>query len=346
MSDEAKNGSPESADGQAEASTGTGGDFADLARGRSGKAEDYSNRQAAIEGRLQEAVAEVKSSYRGKGKALYALPWTLTVSPDGSATDLLASGLSANNPQPPKRDRIVPEGTWYWWHLETTIAIEVTHDVFQDLVSGEGDGSNLLDQMIAQLLKGRPRRPLDQLAVVVSAASLQGDRRHIHDIGKAFRALVDRLYGTLGWLVPVNIVVSGIDTLAGHEAFFKSMPDAARTQAIGARFEVDPAPTDLVGAFDREFRDVVDRLRQVRTGLLARKDGILDPEGIFSFPEAIASLDEGLGILGDVVLQKTNWRHLPMLRGLYFVAPGSSYPHTSDLFTKFLAADGWLAKAE
>ena len=280
---------------------------------------------AELQARLREALRLLRRTM-GR-RSVYALPWYALIGPPGSGktTALRNSGLRF-----PLADSVGEsvEGvggtrSCDWWFTDDAILIDTAGRYTAQDGDGEADAAGWRG-FLKLLRKHRRRQPLNGAIVMLGLdtlvqASAPERLHHARTIRKRLRELDE----AFGLRVPVYVVLTKVDRLAGFEAFFEAMPKSEREQVWGTTLALPRAGT--------EGRDLADRLGRAFDDLIARLNGLLlgrlqdetDPERraqIFAFPSQLALVAEPLHEALGEITASSRFDPPPRLRGLYLAS--------------------------
>jgi type VI secretion system protein ImpL len=204
----------------------------------------------------------------GSQQYLYNLPWYVFIGAPGAGktTALINSGLRF-----PLADRLGREavrgvgGTRNcdWWFTDEAVFLDTAGRYTTQQSDREVDAA-AWRSFLALLKKSRPRRPINGVLVTISVADLlqqSAAERETH--ARALRTRVQELYQTLGLRIPVYVLVTKSDLLAGFSEFFGALGREERAQAWGFALPygtevLDPAA--LSGELQRLERRLYDQL--------------------------------------------------------------------------------------
>lgn len=285
---------------------------------------DRDSRVAAAEvSRLRERVNRaLKSLRRGRRRGyLYEQPWYVLIGPPGAGktTALLNSGL---NFPADRLDDDQPVGgvggtrLCDWWFADEAVLIDTagrytTQD--SDKAVDRAGWEGFLDL----LRRTRRRQPLNGAIVVVSLTDIAtADQAERAAHARAVRRRIVELTDRLRRRVPVYMVFSKADQLAGFNEYFDDLDAEARGQVWGMTFPL----TAGAGAFAPEFRLLLDRLDE---RLFERLQAERAPDRralLGGFPLQLASLQEALADFLGQAFGGTRLDAAPFLRGVYFTS--------------------------
>ena len=209
-----------------------------------------------------------------------------------------------------------------WWFTDQAVLLDTagrytTQDSNRETDAGAWQG------FLALLKKYRPRCPLNGVIVSVSVSSLLGhSAAERSQEAEAIRARVQELQSSFGITLPIYILVTKADLMAGFSEFFADLGKDERTQVWG--FTAPPrsgedAPAALV-QFAAEF-DALERRLHER--LVDRLQNERDPQRralIYSFPQQFAALREPLHALLQEAFSPSRFASTAELRGVYLTS--------------------------
>lgn len=267
--------------------------------------------------RMRHALSFLRKSRSDGKRGLYQLPWYLLIGAPGSGKTcaLARSGLKF-----PLAERKETAGgaTRHcdWWFADQAVLLDTpgrytSEDA--DLVGWTG--------LLQLLRKYRKRRPINGVIVTVSVMDLLRENesaRVTH--AQSLRARIRLLHDQLGGRVPVYVVVTKCDLLAGFAEYFELAGAQEREQVWGTTFKLDDAQAGdaTLASFPAEFRLLEEQL-QARLLERMQQERDLDKRAlIYGFPLQFACLREVLGAFLDDVFEANRYEQRALLRGVYF----------------------------
>jgi type VI secretion system protein ImpL len=195
---------------------------------------------------------------------------------------------------------------------------------FEDgLIGAPGAGRRLAD-LLRQIERVRPDRPIDSIAIVIPWPFLE--RALDEDAGDVAATLGRELYHVVlgaqqrtGWRVPIYILLSECDRIPGFSAHAEAVLQRSDEPVIGW-----PAPKPLDSMFetswlDEAFESLNEILSAQQFHLLM---GIEDPERseeVLQFPGRLAAIRPMLEVLLNAMLQSSAYHEGFMLRGIFLI---------------------------
>ncbi|MGE0384782.1 MAG: type VI secretion system membrane subunit TssM [Gammaproteobacteria bacterium] len=273
--------------------------------------------------RFVEATEVLRKSTKGAGANLYELPWYIIIGPPGSGktTVLKNSGLDF-----PLADKFGTEalrgvgGTRNcdWWFTDEAILLDtagryVTQD--SDKSADAAAWSGFLDL----LKRNRKRRPINGILVAISLSDLMlQDEREREGHVRAIKSRINELGERFGMRLPVYVLLTKVDLVAGFMEFFDDLGREERFQTWGTTFDL--AEPDAVAKFGEEFDLLLGRLND---RLMTRLDAERDPQRrslIYGFPQQLATLKQSVEGFLHEIFRATRYDEPPLLRGVYFTS--------------------------
>jgi type VI secretion system protein ImpL len=275
--------------------------------------------------RFEEAVATLRQGRTG-GHSLYELPWYVIIGPPGSGktTALVNSGLKFPLEQRVGRRALGGVGgtrNCDWWFTDEAVLLD-TAGRYTTQDSDAASDSEGWREFLALLVKYRKRRPLNGVMLTVSASDLlqlgPAEREgHV----EAARRRLHELEGQLGVQLPVYVMVTKCDLIAGFAEYFDDLTEEQRAQVWGVTFPFELSASGQAAAtLPAEF----DQLLTLLSGrVFARLDHERDARrrtAIFSFPQQMTALRGVLTSFVDEVFARSHAGRPVLLRGVYLTS--------------------------
>ena len=260
----------------------------------------------------------------GSQQYLYNLPWYVFIGAPGAGktTALVNSGLRF-----PLADRLGREavrgvgGTRNcdWWFTDEAVFLD-TAGRYTTQQSDRDVDASAWKSFLELLKKSRPRRPINGVLVTVSVGDLLQQtpaEREAHT--QAVRARVQELYQTLGLRIPVYVLLTKSDLLAGFSEFFAAMGKEERAQAWGfslpyGKEGLDPGP--MSAELERLERRLYDRLPE----RLEEERDAARRALLYGFPQQFALLRDRLVQFVESAFTPSKFEAKLVLRGVYFTS--------------------------
>ena len=249
-----------------------------------------------------------KAGTRG---GLSALPWFMVLGAPGAGTTTLLASCGLTVPRRAPAEQTRPErATWTWWRAEDAVLI----DMPGRFVTDPGGWRAALRLLASR----RPAQPLNGVVVAVSVTDLTGPPAERERLGEALGQRLAEAEVALCARVPVYIVLTQADRIAGFAEFFDGLANADRDAVLGLTFDLDAH--DAAAAFGSEFARLIASLQ---SRMLERLQQEMDPERrgpIFRFPATVAALGEPLAQFLSTLGTARPPADAPFVRGIYLTA--------------------------
>ena len=276
--------------------------------------------------RFEEALNTLKQQKKRGGPGLYELPWYVIIGAPGSGktTALKYSGLKFPLEQRTGRGALRGVGgtrNCDWWFTEEAVLLDTAGRYTTQDSDASADSAGWAE-FLGLLKKYRTRRPLNGVLLAISAHDLmtQGQAGREAHVAAARRRL-NELNKELRIQLPVYVLVTKCDLLAGFSEYFEDMSQEARAQVFGVTFPKEVTLSGNAAAeFPGEFDGLVTRLNQRVFGRLEDERDTRRRARIFGFPQQMAALREGLSEFIGEVFESTRFDQRVLLRGVYFTS--------------------------
>ena len=274
---------------------------------------------AAVAARMGEALALLRSKGSGRRDYLYSRPWYVIIGPPGSGktTALLNSGLRFPFADQSLKGVGGTRNLDFWFADEAAMVDTAGRYTSQD--SDSSVDAKGWTSFLALLKRHRPLSPINGVIVALGVDELlRADRAGIDRHAATVRRRLAEVRATLEVAVPVYLLFTKADLLAGFVEYYDDLDVEGRRAVLGATLPVEntrPKTDDLVTAFDRMvaaqgarqakrlFDEVDQRRRSVILGF---------PAQLGALRSRFARFVEGAFIAGD--------QPSAQLRGFYFTS--------------------------
>ncbi|AMO78602.1 MULTISPECIES: type VI secretion system membrane subunit TssM [Pseudomonas] len=303
--------------------------------------------QRELRSRFKDALhtLKVSSLYRGRSERWrQELPWYLLLGPQGSGkTSLLDfSGLEFPINRIDRKLTRDTSGTRYcdWYFAEHGVLIDSAGRYLTQPAS-EVD-SSAWHTLLDLLRKRRRARPLNGVLVNLPVDLLQrGNEEELTLLAHQVRARLLEIHQRLHVEVPVYVVLSKADKLAGFEEFFDQLSREESDQVLGTSFRKEQNGTDIT-VLRQEFEEL---LRRLHSQIIMRMHQERDTQRrgrILDFPHQLGQIGELLCLFVDTAFTGNRYQRATQLRGFYL----TSAPHLTakvDNSTAQVGANAGLA---
>ena len=275
--------------------------------------------------RFEEGVATLKQKRRS-GHSLYELPWYVIIGAPGSGktTALVNSGLHFPLDQRSGKGALRGVGgtrNCDWWFTDEAVFLDTAGRYTTQDSDAAGDSAGWTE-FLALLRKYRTRRPVNGVILTISAQDLmvQGQSGREAHVAAARRRL-NELNRELRIQLPVYLMVTKCDLVAGFTEYFDDLPHEGRAQVWGVTFPYEQTlKGEAARSFPAEFDALVARLNARVFARLEEDRDIRRRTKIFAFPQQMAALRDVLAEFVTDVFASTRFDQQVLLRGIYFTS--------------------------
>lgn len=260
---------------------------------------------------------------RLSGRYLYQLPWYLIIGAPGSGKTTALRNAGLRFPLSSQMGESAVRGVGgtrdcEWWFTDRAVLID-TAGRFTTQDSDQANDKATWAGFLKLLKSSRPRQPLNGVLVTASASDLLGrGSAERQRYAQTVRARLQELYEQLGVRLPVYLLVTKSDLMAGFGEHFAALDKEQRAAPWGFTFGLEPKAYEQ--ALPVEFDALVARLD---AGLIDRLQAEPDPARrtrIYGFANQLVALRAPLIELVQAVFAPSPFEADPMLRGVYLVS--------------------------
>lgn len=179
------------------------------------------------------------------------------------------------------------------------------------------------EELIALLQRYRPERPMDGVVLAISVSDLVGPQAYslerLNERGEILNRRLGRLQARLGMQLPIYVVLTQADRLAGFVETVALMPEDVRQDVLGWS---SPYPPDSMFSPSWTGEAVETLHRNAREAAVAAMVSQPFDERLaraILLTNEISVLEEPLSVLLSGVFRLTTYNPAAMLRGVYLV---------------------------
>ena len=303
-----------------------------------------------------------KSHLTKHGNPLYVLPWYLAMGESGvgKSTLLANAGITSSFTElEDRKGQVAPTRSCDWFFFDKAIILDAAGRYSIPLASDTMQ--NEWKRFLFLLAKNRRKQPLNGIILFVAADELRTSNAQIlQKKGQVLRNRIHSLMRTIGFKVPILIMVTKMDTVPGFVELATLLSDKDREQAMGRlNHEAMPSWKEVL---EKTFASVDEGLQKIRFNKISQPGG--KNSAFFSFPSQMASLEAGLEPFLEVLFSENSYQETPVIQGIYFGSglckqtsladssssgkkmPASSTPalysvFVKELFSNVLPANRW-----
>lgn len=213
------------------------------------------------------------------------------------------------------------------WLLGKALVVEVAGRLlFTD--EGRPAKEDAFKTVLSSMRSGRPERPIDGVLIAVPCVELAPDAEGRASERKrkaaVLRSAIVLAQQALGMNVPIYVIVTQSDRLAGFRSLGEEIPSAMRDDMLGWSSPYE--------SFSERSEDWIDEaIETIRSGLVryqarrfATPTAVKNPDDFFLFPAEISSLGDGLRDYLDSIFIEGAGQDPLSLRGIYFCGAAAS----------------------
>jgi type VI secretion system protein ImpL len=273
--------------------------------------------------RFEEGVATLKQKRRS-GHSLYDLPWYVIIGAPGSGktTALVNSGLHFPLEQRSGKGALRGVGgtrNCDWWFTDEAVFLDTAGRYTTQDSDSAADSAGWAE-FLALLKKYRTRRPINGVILTISAQDLltAGHAAQEAHVAAARRRL-NELNQQLRIQLPVYLMVTKCDLVAGFTEYFDDLDHTGRAQVWGVTFPYEQTKKgEAAQAFQAEFESLIGRLNQRLFTRLEDERDVRRSAKMFGFPQQMAALRDALSQFVTDLFGSTRFDQHVLLRGVYF----------------------------
>jgi len=287
---------------------------------------------AALRDRLTSALRLLRRG-RGRRGYLYAQPWYAIIGPPGAGKTTLLQNAGLSFPLAAEMGRDALRGVGgtrlcEWWFTDDAVLIDTagrytTQD--SDAALDRGGWETFLDL----LKRTRARQPLNGVIVAIAVNEIAlgtAEARAAH--ARAVRSRLKELDTRFGMRLPVYVLFTKADLIAGFTEFFDDLDREQRGQIWGITFPLAAGPLAAgtagedasVAAFGAEFHALAARIEGQLVDRLQAEPSVDRRTFIAGFPAQFASLKQPLAAFLEQTFGGSPSDRRPLLRGVYFTS--------------------------
>jgi type VI secretion system protein ImpL len=296
-----------------------------LAKGiaETGGAEQTEEVQALRE-RMTTALNLLKTSLGSRGY-LYELPWYAIIGPPGAGKTTALLNADLHFPLAEQMGQGAVSGVGGtrlcdWWFTEDAVLID-TAGRYTTQDSNAGVDRAGWDAFLSLLKQTRPRQPLNGLLVAFPLSEIaRAHPAEREQQATVLRSRINELQARFGVRMPIYVMFTKADLIAGFTEFFDDLDRERRAQVWGVTFDLGQGNANPIDALPKELRALMERLN---ARLFDRVQAERNPDRralIAMFPGQVASLEPVLLEFLNAVFGGANDGAVPLLRGVYFTS--------------------------
>ncbi|EDP65180.1 hypothetical protein BAL199_01499 [alpha proteobacterium BAL199] len=276
--------------------------------------------------RFEDAMSALKES-SVSGRHLYDLPWYLIIGPPGAGKTTILRNSGLEFPLAERLGVEVIEGvggtrSCDWWLTDQAVLLDTAGRYTTQDVNAASDASTWRG-FLNILKESRPRQPINGVIIAISLADIlvQDEQERKRTI-EAVKARLQEIMRGFGIRMPVYVLFTKSDLVAGFAEFFEDLDEEGREQVWGVTLPMDKSSTSsaalnalhsqIDGLLERLSSHVPRRLNEERSDDRRRQ--------IYAFPEQVAGIRPLLENFIEEVFRPNRYSMQPLFRGMYFTS--------------------------
>jgi type VI secretion system protein ImpL len=285
---------------------------------------DLQEEVQAMQAEFTKAIAALKSSKLAKGRggkeALSVLPWYMIIGPPGSGKSTALRNSGIKFPYLSSRGGGVKGvgGTrnCEWWLTNEAVILDTA-----GRYTTEDDDRDEWFNFLDMLKRTRAQKPVNGLIVAVSVGDIIGiDEEETVQLAQRLRERVDELMERLKMIVPVYLMFTKCDLLAGFVDVFGDLAKSERGQIWGFTTPVMDKGEDLGQHFRERFDELAEVVEQRSLQRMGAERHPETRERIYRFPQQFQGLRENIAAMVQTLFAENIYQDTPVMRGVYFTS--------------------------
>ena len=284
-----------------------------------------------LDSRLKEAVEALKGVRLGDKKSsdkqyLYQLPWYIIIGPPGAGKTTLLANSELEFPLSEKYGKEALHGVGGtrdcdWWFTNDAVLLDTAgRYTTQDSNKNVDKGSWL--GFLDLLKKYRGQQPINGVIVAISLVDmmkLSEDALESH--ANSIKDRIAELYEQLNITIPVYMMFTKSDLLAGFSDYFDDLNKEDRKQVWGTTFPLNESSNvNNTELFISEFELLEDRIHKQLLNKLEKERDLERRQAIYLFPQQFSSLKLKMNDFLEKIFQDSQFHKPIMFRGYYFTS--------------------------
>lgn len=253
----------------------------------------------------------------GGSKSLYSLPWLLSINVGGTSSDAGYNEHAIRSVPSPDSSKALSGIDWFFLKASVVLGVRALPVSSQENI--DTGAVQAWQRLLFWLLRTRRREPLNGVVFNLDLHWLNNaSDADLVRTGTALRAQYDDLTRVFNARIPVWVVLTHAEHIAGFIPWAQSLEASLRSQPFGYSHTADPhGQSGSLAFLQMGFASVAARLAELRLAL--GQQSVLSPQ-VFELPERIAALQTKLERVFIPSFEATPYAATPLLRGLYWTA--------------------------
>ena len=280
--------------------------------------------------RFEDALGVLKNARfktpEGEKRTVSQLPWYMFIGAPGSGktTALLNAGLRFPLGDPRSSEQALQGvgGTRNcdWWFTEQAVLVDTAGRYTTQESDHQADSAAWLG-FLDLLKRFRPRQPLNGVIITLSIGDLvHWNEEELGRYAKHVRDRMRELYTRLGVRLPIYLMITKTDLLAGFTEFYSEFDAKQRAQVWGTTFDSTEQSRGLGEKFKEEFGRLERRLYTLLPERLQETRDLQKRASIYRFPQQYRVAGPLIAKFLDGAFGGAWVGETPFVRGVYFTS--------------------------
>jgi type VI secretion system protein ImpL len=267
-------------------------------------------------------LKETQSREKFNQQYLYKLPWYMIIGAPGSGKTTLLSNsgiyFPVKNKVGPTVKGIGGTRNCNWLFSDEAIFID-TAGRYTTQDSEKNIDAAAWEQFLNLLKKYRSQRPVNGVLFTLSVSDLlTWNEEELDQYAGTLRQRAQELYDHFNITIPIYLLLTKSDLIAGFTEFFDNLSPEERKQVWGFTF---PANTDTaIKTVPAYLEKLQDRLQQKRLTRVQQERDLIRRGLIINFPQQVELLKPSLMRFLKKIFSTPQSELQPFLRGIYFTS--------------------------
>jgi type VI secretion system protein ImpL len=284
--------------------------------------------QAEQQRKLAAALQDLRKTAGAKGgMPLYDMPWYVIIGPPGAGktTALLNSGLRfplAERHGAQEMKGVGGTRNCDWYFTEEAVILDTAGRYTSQDSDAKVDQAGW-QNFLSMLKDTRPRQPLNGIFVVFGIPDLLAKTAQDRQVdARNVRARLIELYERFDIRLPIYMVYTKVDRIAGFTEFYDELDREGREQVLGMTFPLDDgAGSERAHAkFGDAFERLLQRQRERLLDRLQSERDLARRTMIFGFPVQLSSLRPIIDDMLKEIFDASRYAKPMLVRGVYFTS--------------------------